>query len=151
MVLLAFAETIQLFPDGTIFIHILMILGMIWILNRTFFRPIYKVIESRESSKGGYGSEAEKILADVNEKEARLNKAMLDARSAGYELIEKERAAAVDYRANKLAEAKAETADRLAAEKARIAAEKETARAQVAAEAEVLAEKISSSVLSAKG
>jgi F0F1-type ATP synthase membrane subunit b/b' len=84
MVLLAFAESIQLFPDGTLFIHIALILIMIWILNRTFFRPINRVIESREKHKGGHGSEAEAILGDVAEKQARYNRELLAARSEGY-------------------------------------------------------------------
>src|SRR5215211_7770180 len=99
MVLLAFAaESIQLFPDGTLFIHIALILLMIWVLNRTFFRPINRVIESREKHKGGRGSEAETILSDVTEKQAKYNRELLAARSEGYELIEKERNAAVAAR-----------------------------------------------------
>lgn len=145
----AFQESIQLFPDGTIFIHIALILAMIWVLNRTFFRPINKILESRESSKGGYGSEAEKILADVSEKESRLNKAMLEARTSGYQLIEKERAAAVEARAQKLANAKAEAGARLSSEKQRIANEADAVKKEVAAEAEVLAEKITENVLRA--
>ena len=95
MYLLAFAESIQLFPDGTLFIHIALILIMIWVLNRTFFRPINRIIESREKHKGGVGGEAETILKDVADKQGRYNKSMLEARSEGYDLIEKHRAAAV--------------------------------------------------------
>jgi len=65
MFFLAFAESIQLFPDGTIFLHIALILAMIWLLNRTFFRPINRVIESREKQKGGHGSEADNILHEA--------------------------------------------------------------------------------------
>ena len=67
MFLLAFAESIQLFPDGTIFIHIALILLMIWILNRTFFKPINKVIASREKHKAGPGGEADSIMKEVSE------------------------------------------------------------------------------------
>ena len=67
---LAFAESIQLFPDGTLFIHIALILLMIWVLNRTLFRPINAIIESREKQKGHGGSEAASILKDVDAKEA---------------------------------------------------------------------------------
>ena len=80
MHLLAFAESIQLFPDGTLFIHIGIILLMIWVLNRTLFRPINRVIESREKNKGGHSSEALGILKDVGEKEARYSGEMLDTR-----------------------------------------------------------------------
>ena len=90
MYLLAFAETIQLFPDGAIFIHIALIPTMIWVLNRTFYKPINRIIVSREKKKGGRSSEAVGILKDVDAKEALYTKEMLGARSSGYELIEKE-------------------------------------------------------------
>jgi F0F1-type ATP synthase membrane subunit b/b' len=149
MVLLAFAESIQLFPDGTLFIHIALILLMIWILNRTFFRPINRVIESREKHKGGYGSEAEAILNDVNEKQTRYNRELLAARSEGYELIEKERLAAISSRQAKIATAKSETAASLAAEKEQVQNQASEARAVIAREAEAMAEKISTNILKA--
>ena len=149
MSLLAFAGSIQLFPDGTLFIHIALILIMIWILNRTFFKPINRVLESRDKRKFGPGGEAEKILSDALEKEAKLNKEMLGARSEGYELIEKQRASAVEMRAKRIADAKAETAAKLAAEKQELAAQTEAARAAVAAEAEVLSDQIAGNILKA--
>ena len=149
MFLLAFAESIQLFPDGTLFIHIALILIMIWVLNRTFFRPINRIIESREKHRGGHGSEAESILGDVTEKQARYNRELLEARSEGYDLVEKERSAAVEARQKKIAEAKASTAASVAAEKGEIAQQAAEARAVIAKEAEVMAEKISSNILKA--
>lgn len=147
MVLLAAAESIQLFPDGTLFIHIALILVMIWVLNRTFFKPINRIIEARERQKGGHGSEAENILSDVSEKQARYNKELLAARSEGYELIEKERSAAVASRQLKLAEAKAETAQALTAGKRKIEEEAAGARSVIASEAEVMADEISANIL----
>jgi F-type H+-transporting ATPase subunit b len=149
MVLLAFAESIQLFPDGTLFIHIALILIMIWILNRTFFRPINRVIESREKHKGGHGSEAEAILSDVNEKQARYNKELLSARNDGYELIEKERTAAVEQRQTAIATAKSETTQTLDAGKGEIERQASEAKSVIAKEAEVMAEKISTNILNA--
>src|SRR5688500_8334860 len=149
MFLLAFAESIQLFPDGTIFIHIALILLMIWVLNRTFFRPINRVIKSREQHKGGHGSEAEAILRDVTEKQAKYNQQLLDARSEGYELIEKERKAAIEFRAARIAEAKSATATSLASEKQQVQDQASKARATIAKEADAMAEKISSNILKA--
>ncbi|HEX6124540.1 MAG TPA: hypothetical protein VFZ23_04135 [Pyrinomonadaceae bacterium] len=149
MLLLAFAESIQLFPDGTLFIHIALILLMIWVLNRTFFRPINRVIQSRERQKGGYGSEAEAILADVNEREAKYNRELLAARSSGYELIEKERSAAIEARQRRIAEVKNATAESLASGRNQISEQAAQARSVIAKEAEVMAEKISSNILKA--
>ena len=147
MVLLAFAESIQLFPDGTLFIHIALILIMIWILNRTFFRPINRVIDSREKNKGGQGSEAETILSDVTEKQAKYNQELLAARSAGYEMIEKERSEAVAARQAKILAAKNETASSLEAGKTRVKQQAEEARSLIAQEADAMAETISSNIL----
>src|SRR6478672_1865567 len=108
MHVLAFAESVQLFPDGTIFIHIALILLMIWVLNRTFFKPINKVIQSRDKFKDVAGGEAGSIQAQAAEREAEYNRAMLDARNAGYDLIESEHRKLVRAREKRLAETKAE-------------------------------------------
>ncbi|MGD9560801.1 MAG: ATP synthase F0 subunit B [Pyrinomonadaceae bacterium] len=148
MFLLAFAEqSIQLFPDGTLFIHIGLILVMIWVLNRTFFRPINRVIEDREKHKGGAGGEAEKILGDVAEKEGRYNKALLEARNEGYELIEKERSTAVAERSAKVARAKEDAAKTLAEQKAQLEAQTAAARTAIAAEADKLSDTIAANIL----
>ena len=147
MVLLAFAESIQLFPDGTLFIHIAMILIMIWILNRTFFRPINRVLQSREKHKGGRGSEAESIRKDVEERQTRYTRELLEARSEGYELIERERTAAIETRQAKIASAKNETAQLVASERSQVAQQASEARSVLAKEAEALAESISTNIL----
>ena len=147
MHLLAFAESIQLFPDGTLFIHIALILLMIWVLNRTLFRPINAVIESREKQKGGYGGEAEAILKEVDEKEAKYKMALLDARTAGYELIEKEQKKVVAAREQKLADVKAETAASFEAGKIELEKQSATARVSIDSDAAKMADKITSSIL----
>jgi len=148
MQLLAFANTIQLFPDGSIFIHIALILSMIWILNRTLFRPINSIIESREKHKGGHAGEAAGILENVSQKEARYSQEMLDARSRGYELIEKENKKLAAARDQKLRATKAELAEKFAAEKGELESQKAEARATIGSEAEKMAAKIASNILS---
>lgn len=147
MHLLAFAESIQLFPDGTIFIHIGIILLMIWVLNRTFYKPINRIIQAREKNKGGRSSEAESILSDVGEKESRYTNELLDARSKGYELIEKEQKKAVAAREQKLADAKTETAGMFESGKAKLEKEAAEARAAIDTDAEKIADQIAANIL----
>ena len=148
MHLLAFAESsIQLFPDGTIFVHIAILLVMIWILNRTLYRPINRIMESREKSKGGHSSEAESILAGAQEKESLYTRELLAARSKGYETIEKEQKKAAAAREAKLAEAKAETAAAFDAEKAELEKRTAEARSEIGTEAEKLADRIAAGIL----
>jgi F0F1-type ATP synthase membrane subunit b/b' len=149
MFLLAFAESIQLFPDGTLFIHIGLILLMIWVLNRTFFKPINAIIEKRSKQKAGKGGEADDILNDVSAKQKKYDKAMLEARNESYEMVEKEREAAVDLRQQTIADAKAKAADLIASEKETLRDAVATARVDIALEAEKMADKISSNILKA--
>ena len=147
MHLLALAESIQLFPDGTLFIHIALILLMIWLLNRTLFRPINAVFEARENQKGGHGGEAEAILRETEEKEAKYKHALLDARTEGYELIEKEQKKAAAAREKKLAEVKAETEESFESGKADLEKERADAHTTIDAEAAKMADKITASIL----
>lgn len=152
MVLLAFAEggpTVQLLPDGSLLIHILLILLMIYVLNRTFFRPINRVIESRVKNKGGRFTEAEEILNKVSEKQARYNAAMLEARNEGYQLIEKERAEALKQREIEVNKAREEVGMTLVREKEDLDRQTAQARETIAREADEMAKKISANILNA--
>lgn len=146
MVLLAFQE-VRLIPDGTLIIHIALILLMIWVLNRTFFRPVNRILEARARNKGGRSSEAQEILKNIGEKQSRYDAAMLEARSAGYELIERERAQAIVGRQEKLGAVKEEVAEIIARENRELDVQKSAARTSIAAEAEKMAERISASIL----
>jgi F-type H+-transporting ATPase subunit b len=138
---------IQLFPDGTLFIHIALILLMIFILNRTLYRPINRVLEGRTKNKGNYFGEAEELMKRVEEKESRYASELLDARSAGYELIEKEQKEAVAVRERKLADTKDAVTDRLASGKAEIDRQASIARAAIETEADTLADHITTGIL----
>lgn len=146
MFFLAFAE-VQLVPDGTIFIHIALILLMIWVLNRTFFRPINRVIQEREKNKGGRLGEAEEILRSVGEKQLRYDKTMLEARSEGYELIERERNQAIAERQQSVAVVKEEVTVELERQQQELVGQTARTRALLETEAEKIAEKISSNIL----
>ena len=147
-VILAF-QSVELVPNGTLLIHIALILLMIYVLNRTFFRPINRILESREKSKGGHSSEAEEILKTVEEKQSRYNTAMLEARSKGYELIEKQRTEAVSNKQTRINTVKEEVAEMSAKEREELERQRAEARTMIAGEAEKMAEKISANILNA--
>jgi F0F1-type ATP synthase membrane subunit b/b' len=149
MVLLAFAEQVQLLPDLTLFLHVGMILLMIWFLNRTFFKPINRILESRERNRGGHKGEAHGILSEVAEKEAEYSAGLLEARNEGYEIIEKERGAAIDHKVSEIASVKKEVADYLNSELGELDRQTEAAEAAIREEAEKMADKISANILRA--
>ena len=128
-----------------------MILLMIWILNRTFFRPINRIIESREKNKGGHSSEAKEILRSVEEKQSRYEAALLEARSKGYELIEGERSEAVAKKQAEISAVKEEvSANDGAGKSGNRAANRRSQSRRSPQEAEKMAEKISSNILKSK-
>ena len=145
-VILAF-QSVELVPNGTLLIHIALILLMIYILNRTFFRPINRILESRARNKGGHSSEAEQILKSVEEKRSRYDAAMLEARSKGYQLIEKQRTEAISNKQTKISSVKEEVAQMTAKERQELERQRTEARTMIAGEAEKMAEKISANIL----
>ena len=149
MFLLAFAEgtSVQLVPDGTILIHIALVLLMIFILNRTFFRPINRIIDVREKKRGGRHGESATILKEIAEKQNKYNETMREARSKGYEIVEQERSAALGQKQAIVGEAREEAERTFAAESAQLERQTAEARAAIAAEAEKIADRISANIL----
>jgi F-type H+-transporting ATPase subunit b len=90
------AETsIQLVPDGTLLIHLLMVAVMVFILNRTLLKPINRILAERERQIEGRLQEAQMMAAETEEKLKKYNDALHEARVDGYRLLEKERTEAL--------------------------------------------------------
>ncbi len=147
MFVLAFAESIELMPNFSMFIHMAIILLMIWILNRTLFRPINKILDARERNKGGEFSEAKGILSEAEAKEGEYTKGLLEAREESYEMIEKERSTAFELKQTRIAEVKEEVAEMVESELGELELQRSSAKAAITEEAEKMADKISSNVL----
>src|SRR5918992_845271 len=93
---LGFAESsIQLVPDGTLILHVIIILLMVWILNATLYKPINRILEAREKRTRGRTTEAQEILHDVSEKVSNYERQLRQARSGAYATTEQERTAAM--------------------------------------------------------
>ena len=145
---LGFAEnSIQLVPDGTLFLHVLIILVMVYVLNATLFRPINRILEAREKRTRGRLTEAQEILSNVSEKLAEYERALRAARTEAYALAERERAAAMQERQKAIDEMRAQLAASTAAEKEAIKGQAEAARTTLEADARRIAEEIGSRVL----
>jgi F-type H+-transporting ATPase subunit b len=148
MVFLAFAEnSIQLVPDGTIFFHIFLILLMIWILNRTLFKPINRILEARERMTGGSFAETTDTLRQADEKLANYETSLREARAAGYAVVENTRRESLAQRQLQIDEVKAEAANLIEREKADLNRQVVQVRQNLASDARVLAERITAQVL----
>jgi F-type H+-transporting ATPase subunit b len=148
MTFVALAEnSIQLVPDGTLFLHIAIILLMVFVLNATLFKPINRILEERERRTRGRSGEAQDILQRVEENVTRYERTLREARAEGYRLLEQERASAINERQSRLSAVRDEISQSIAGEKAAIQGQVEEARATLEQEARRLAADIGSQIL----
>ena len=146
---LGFAEnSIQLVPDGTLLLHVLIILVMVYVLNATLYKPINRILEEREKRTRGRLSEAEEILRNVSEKLAEYERSLRQARGEAYAFAEHERAGAVQDRQAKLNQMRQQLADSIAQEKQAIQRQADEARALLETQSRRLAREIGARVLS---
>ena len=147
MPLLAFAESIQLVPDGTLFLHIAIILVMIFVLNRTLFRPVNRVLEERERRTVGRSGEARGVLQRVEESLTRYERTLREARAESYRLLERQQAEATGERQQKVGLVKKEVGDLIEGQKREIQAQADEARASLEGEARRVAATVSAQIL----
>lgn len=148
MILLGLAgDAIQLVPDGTIFLHILIIVLMIYILNATLFRPVNKILAERERRTRGGTGEAHDILQRVANSMNRYERSLRDARTEGYRLLEQERAKALVERQNQLNSLRAEIESSTEEQKQLLQTQSEQARTSLEADARLVAADISRQIL----
>ena len=145
---LGFAEnSIQLVPDGTLILHVIIILVMVFVLNATLYKPINRILEAREKRTRGRMSEAQEIMTDVSQKLANYERHLRQARADAYALSEQERTAAMQERQQKLNEMRQQLSESIAKEKQVITEQAEGARATLEDESRRIASEISSRVL----
>ncbi|SRR5260370_263878 len=141
-------NSIQLVPDGTLILHVLIILVMVFVLNATLYRPINRILAAREKKTKGRLSEAQEILKSVSEQLANYERQLRQARGEAYAFAESERAEAMQERQQKLNEMRQRLAESIAQEKQAIEKQADTARLTLEDESRRLASEISSRVLS---
>jgi F-type H+-transporting ATPase subunit b len=148
LILFAFAgSAIQLVPDGTILFHLALIVVMVALLNATLLKPLNRVLEERERQTKGRTAEAQNALLRVEERMQEYEGRLREARSAGYALLDRERAAASQERERKVASVKEEAAELRSSEKDKLNNDEERVKASLATDARVRASEISGRIL----
>ena len=139
--------SIQLVPDGTLLLHLLVIGVMVFVLNRTLLKPINRILEERDKQITGQLSEARTLTAESEEKLRKYNEALRAARTDGYHLLEKERAEAVKQKEEKLRVYRDEMSKEVAARVEATRKQEESAKGELEAQAGVISDLISSRIL----
>ena len=147
MTTLAFAESIQLVPDGTIVLHIAIIITMVFVLNKLLFKPINNILEERERRTRGRSGEARETIKRVEENLANYENSLRKARAEGYRLLEQNQAEAFGARQQKIGLVRQEVERQIEEEKGSIRAQADEARATLEGEAARIATGISSQIL----
>jgi F-type H+-transporting ATPase subunit b len=148
MMFLALADnSIQLVPDGTLFLHIALIILMVFVLNITLFRPINKVLAERERRTRGRSGEAQDILSRVESGLRQYETSLREARLEGYHLLEAQRAEAMNARQTLLGALREELRGLVEEQKSSIQRQTDTARNALAGDAQRIAAEISNQVL----
>ena len=148
IIIVALAENaIQLVPDGTLILHLLLLVGMVAILNRTLFRPINNVLEEREGQTRGRLAQAQRLSEVFESSLLQYERILREARTAAYLLIHTERAGALRLREEKMALVNEEIRSWIRKERAEIERQAEEARKALAIESSDSAMRIGSRVL----
>jgi len=147
MTALALAESIQLVPDGTLFLHIAIILIMVFILNRILFRPVNQILEERERHTHGRSSEARDTVRRVEESLLRYERSLREARAESYKLLERQQAEAAEARRRRVEQVRQEVDNLVGEQKGEIKEQAEEARLSLEGEARRAAASISAQIL----
>jgi F-type H+-transporting ATPase subunit b len=140
-------SSIQLVPDGTLLVHLVTVVVMVAILNRTLLRPINKILADREKHILGRVDEAQELQKLTDQKLAEYNSALRAARTEGYQLLEKERSQAVREKEDKVRIYKEEISATLAEDIRATHDQEKQVQRQLEAEAETLGAMITSQIL----
>ena len=108
-------SSIQLVPDGTMLLHILIIIVMVMVLNRTLLKPINEILARRDALLSGRMSEAQILAAAREEKLQQYESALRAARTEGYHALEAEKTSALRERERRLSAEKEEISKKVTA------------------------------------
>ena len=139
--------SIQLVPDGTLLLHLLMVGVMVFVLNRTLLKPINQILAEREKQIAGRLKEAEAMASETQEKLKRYNDALREARTDGYKLLEKERAQAMKEKEEKLRQYREQMSKEVAAQVETTRRQEQTVKGELEAQAATMGNLISSQIL----
>lgn len=139
--------SIQLVPDGTLLLHLLFIAVMVFVLNRTLLKPINQILAEREKQIGGRLSEAQKLSAEAEDKVKQYQAALREARADGYRLLEKERAAGLKQKDEKVRQHREQLSQSVKKEIESIQKQQDQVRSELETQADSMGILISSQIL----
>ena len=139
--------TIQLVPDGTLLLHLLIVVVMVLILNRTLLKPINRILAEREKQVEGRLQEAQALAAETEHKLKTYNDALHAARVDGYKLLERERAEGLKAKDEKVRVQREQVSREVAAQLDNIKRQEQSVKQELEVQAVSISSLISAQVL----
>jgi len=139
--------SIQLVPDGTLLLHLVLVVVMVFVLNRTLLKPINDILSEREKQITGRLREAEAMAAESEEKLKKYNDTLREARASGYRLIEKERAESLKEKEQQLRQHRDELSKKVSSQVDQIRKQEQAVKGELEAQAATIGNLISSQIL----
>jgi F-type H+-transporting ATPase subunit b len=140
-------DTIQLVPDATLLLHLVFVVVMVVVLNRTLLKPINRILSEREKEITGRLREAEALAAESEEKRKQYYESLREARTSGYKLLEKERAEGLKEKEQKLRQSRDELSRDVTAQVEQIRRQEQTVKSELDGQAATIGDLISSQIL----
>jgi F-type H+-transporting ATPase subunit b len=147
IVVLALAEKSILSIDGSFLFVLVSIICLIYILNRTLYRPINKILDEREKLGVGRITEARQMLAEYESRVRRYEEQVRSVRAEAYSRFETQRRELLAARQQLLAQGRTETAGQVSAARGEISAQVANARGRLDGDAQAMAASISAQIL----
>lgn len=146
MTVLALAGNV-LSVDGSFLFIFISIFVLIFILNRTLFDPINKILDERERQGVGGLNKARQMLAEYEQRLTEYEEQLRAARAEAYQNLEAQRRETQTARQETLAQVRTETSAQIAAAQSAIREQTEAAKHNLQGEARAMAATISSQLL----
>ena len=147
VVSITLAESIQLVPDGTLFLHIAIIIVMVFILNRALFKPINRILSERDRHTRGSSADAQAILRRIDKSLEDYERTMREARTDSYIMLETRRSEDVLGRQQTLSSVREEIEHLVNKEKSDVREQASGARMELDIEAQRVASTIRRQIL----
>jgi F-type H+-transporting ATPase subunit b len=139
--------SIQLVPDGTLLVHLLLVAIMVFIMNRTLLKPVNRIFAEREKQIAGRLKEAQMLATETEQKLKRYNDALHAARVEGYKLLESERADALKDKDEKVRLSREQTSREVALQVDNIRRQEQSVKQELETQAASISSLISAQVL----
>ena len=140
-------DTIQLVPDATLLLHLILVVVMVFVLSRTLLKPINDILIKREKEVTGRLREAEAMAAESQEKLQKYNNALREARAAGYKFLEKARVDGLKEKEQKLRQSRDQLSKEVAAQVDQIRKQEQAVKGELESQAATIGNLISSQIL----